>query len=170
MTDEKTVKSPVTEKPEPAEKSGQKIRWFRIMGAGVFVVLSITGVFFWTGTKDWRGNEHSLSSPGRMMFPVPGKKEIRFDEFLIPLSSDTAHTGISVSVVIRYRDSGWSTMTDKEKTWLRAMIYDRLVKEVQKQEKPPSVEMMTSWVIRTVRELFSNRPFEEVMVDNVFML
>lgn len=170
MTDEKALKDAETEKPGPAEKSGQKITWFRIVGVGVLIVFFITGVFFWKGTKDRRRNDHSLSSPGRMMFPVPGKKEIRFDEFLIPLSADPAHTGISVSVVIRYRDSGWSTMTEKEKTWLRAMIYDTLVKEVQKQEKPPSVELMTSWVNRAVRELFLNRPFEEVIVDNIFMI
>jgi hypothetical protein len=105
-----------------------------------------------------------------MIFPVPGKKELRFDDFLIPLPADPAHTGMAFSVVIRYRDAEWSTMTDSEKTWLRAMIYDTLVKEMQKQEKPPSVEMMVSWVSRAVRELFFNRPFEAVMVDNVFML
>jgi flagellar basal body-associated protein FliL len=170
MTDEKEIQESEMETPVPTEKSGQKIPWFRIMGVGTVVLLAAAGIFFWKGAKEWKSGENSLSLPGRVVFPVPGKKELRFDDFLIPLPADPAHTGISFSVVIRYRDSEWSTMTDPEKTWLRAVIYDTLVKEMQKQKKPPSLETMVSWVNRAVRERFSNRPFEEVMVDNVFML
>jgi len=170
MTDEKEIQDAETEIPVPAKKSGLTLPWFRIMGMGTAIVLAAAGIFLWKGAADWKNGGNSLSLPGQVIFPVPGKKEIRFDDFLIPLPADPAHTGISFSVVILYRDAQWSTMTGPEKTWLRAMIYDTLVKEMQKQEKPPSVEMMVSRVSRAVRELFSNRPFEEVMVDNVFML
>lgn len=159
MTDEKEI-----------QESGPKVPWFRIMGVGTVVLLAVAGIFFWKGKTDWKDGGTPLEFPDQVIFPVPGNKELRFDDFLIPLPADPAHTGMAFSVVIRYRDAEWSTMTDPEKSWLRAMIYDTLVKEMQTQEKPPSVEMMVSWLNRAVRELFSNRPFEEVMVDNVFML
>jgi hypothetical protein len=77
---------------------------------------------------------------------------------------------MSFSLVIRYRDSQWSAMSDHEKIWLRAMIYDTLVKQMQKQKKPPSVERVAFWADRTLREIYPDRGLDEVIVDNAFML
>jgi len=168
MTDDKEIRDPEIEKPEPLEKSGQKNLWPWIMGLGVVVVVVAAGVIFWIGAKDRGGTGNSFSS--QMTFPVPGKKELRLDDFLIPLATDPAHTGMSFSLVIRYRDSEWSAMSDHEKTWLRAMIYDTLVKRMQKQGKPPSVERVTIWADRALKEIYPDRGFDEVIVDNAFML
>lgn len=169
MTDEKEIQESETEKPMPAKKSGQKLFRPWIAGA-LLVVVAAAGFFFWISGKDRGGGNRSSGLPDQVVFPVPGKKEIRFNDFLVPLPADPAHTGMSFSVVIQYRDAEWSTMTDPEKTWLRGKIYDTLVKEMENQEKPPSAEMVVFRVSRAVRELFPDRPFEEVMVVNVFML
>ncbi|MBG0780484.1 MAG: hypothetical protein H0S81_11230 [Desulfotignum balticum] len=168
MTDDKEIRDPETEKPEPPEKSGQKISWPWVMGLGAVVVVAAAGVIFWIGAEDRGGTGNSFSS--QMTFPVPGIKELRLDDFLIPLTADPAHTGMSFSLVIRYRDSQWSAMSDHEKIWLRAMIYDTLVKQMQKQKKPPSVERVAFWADRTLREIYPDRGLDEVIVDNAFML
>jgi hypothetical protein len=50
------------------------------------------------------------------------------------------------------------------------MIYDTLVKQMQKQKKPPSVERVAFWADRTLREIYPDRGLDEVIVDNAFML
>lgn len=52
MTDDKEIRDPEIEKPEPLEKSGQKNLWPWIMGLGVVVVVVAAGVVFWIGAKD----------------------------------------------------------------------------------------------------------------------
>ncbi len=170
MTDDKEIRDPEIEKPEPLEKSGQKISWPWIAGLGIVVGVAAAGFFFWTGGVDRGTVGKSSSFSEQMTFPVPGKKELRLDDFLIPLTADPAHTGMSFSVVIRYRDSQWSRISDQEKIWLRAMIYDTLVTQIQKQEKPPSVDRVVFWADRAVRRIYPDRRFDELIVDNVFML
>ncbi len=113
-------------------------------------------------------NPPSIS--GQVFFTVPGSKALRFDDFLIPLPADAAHTCISFSVAIRYRNPVWSTMPDQEKKWLRARIYDMLVTRMQKLENPPSVDVVAYWTNQAIKQALSNRPFDEVVVDNVFIL
>ena len=168
MTNEKEIRDTEIKRPVPPEKSGQKNSWPWILGLGAVVVVVAAGLFFWIGAGDRGVIGNSFS--GQMTFPIPGKKELRFDDFLIPLAGDPVHTGMSFSLVIRYRDSEWSEMSDHEKIWFRAMIYDTLVKEMQKQENPPSVERVTFWADRTLKEIYPDKEFDELIVDNVFML
>lgn len=170
MTNKKEVQDTEEEKPGPSKTSGQKISWHWIIGVGAAVVIVAAGLFLWINGRDRGSVQKPSLFSSQVTFPVPGKQEIRFDDFLIPLPADSAHTGVSLSVVIRYRDSEWSTITDQEKTWLRAGIYDRLLKEMEKKQTPPSEDMMAFWASRAVKEIFSDRPFDELIVDNIFML
>jgi hypothetical protein len=147
-----------------------KIVWGLGMALVIFAVLAAAGIFFWK----WMGKQGAVKNPpsisGQVIFPVPGIRDLRFDNFLIPLPADTAHTGMSFSVVIRYRDSAWSNMSDQEKTWLRATIYDTLEKRMRELESPPEKGMLARWAERTVKQALSNRPFDAVVIDNVFIL
>jgi hypothetical protein len=148
----------------------KKVIWGLGICLGVVAVLAAAGIFFWK----WKGDPGSVRNPpsisGQVVFPVPGTRDLRFDHFLIPLPADAAHTGISFSVVIRYRDSAWSNMSDQEKTWLRARIYDTLVSRMRELESLPEAAMVALWAERAVKQALSNRPFEAVVIDNVFIL
>lgn len=170
MTDETDITIPEPEETRPRGKKRPRVPWVWITAAALLIVLAGAGVFFWKGAKDGNNRGNSLAVPGQAVFPVPEKKELRFEGFLVPLPADPDHTGVSFAVVLKYRDSQWSAMTDPEKTWLRARIYDTLVKEMQTREDPPSADMMASWINRALRNLFPNRPVEAVTVDTVFIL
>ncbi len=92
-----------------------KNAWRWRVGLGIVAVMAAAGIFFWK----WMGGLKTVKNPpsisGQVFFTVPGSKALRFDDFLIPLPADAAHTCISFSVAIRYRNPVWSTMPDQEK-------------------------------------------------------
>jgi hypothetical protein len=148
----------------------QRFPWQKVLGIGAGLLALVLAVIFWSGLFSRSPDQTSLHPPGRVLLPVPGKQELRLNDFLIPLAPGGSHTGIAFSLKIRSRDAEFIDMTTQDKVWLRAHIYDTLLNQMQKEIEPPSLDMVTYWAARTIKQIFPGRSIDEVVVDNFSVL
>lgn len=155
-----------TARQESTSAFRQRFSWQRALGIGAGVMSVVLGVIIWGGLFSRSPDQASLTPPGRVLLPVPGKLELRLNDFLISLAPGGSHTGIAFSLKIRSRDAEFIDMATQEKVWLRAYIYDTLLHQMQKEIEPPSLDMVTYWTTRTIKRIFPDRAIDEVVVEN----
>jgi hypothetical protein len=148
----------------------QRFSWQRALGLGAGVLTVVLVVIFWGALFSRGPDRPSLHTPGQVLLPVPGKQELRLNDFLIVLAPGGSHTGIAFALKIRSRDADFMDMSTQEKVWLRAHIYDTLLHHMHKEIEPPSPDMVTYWATRAINVILPDRSIDEVVVDNFSVL
>jgi hypothetical protein len=148
----------------------QRLSWPWASGVGAGVLTVALAVIFWGGLSSRGPDRPQLHAPGQILLPVPGKHELHLNDFLIQMAAGSSDTGIAFSLRIRSGDAAFIEMSTQEKVWLRAHIYDTLLTQVQKEIEPPSLDMVTFWATRTIKEIFPGRSIDGVVPYNFLVI
>ena len=140
------------------------LAWVAAATAMLLFFVICGGVVF----QKWRQRISSSGKPVASVVvtvAVPGKIRMVLKDFLIPLQPAHEYTCFSFALVIQSRDSGLVRRINHEKSWLRAVVYDTLIKRVQGTTKTPSLEMFRQWVDQAVQHALSPVFLESVDIQ-----
>ena len=148
-------------------------RWMTIL-AGLILVVGI-GVLWISGGKTILGMTGTFVTPQEapryvQRFAVPKARSLQLNDFVIPFAKSGTFTYASLNISFSLKNEEvWAEMINK-KTWLRAIIYDRLSQEINRSGEMPALEKLKRLIMEEINRSLTSGKINEVYVTDILLI